>query len=88
MCKPHRRLVSFKELRTEFGIPLCYTQIKRLMFPVSGPALFPLAVRLGPHGNSRVAWYADEIADYVEALEATRALAWKKRQDGANPARV
>lgn len=67
-----RRLVSVKELRTEFGIPLCYTQLKRKMQET--PPTFPLCVRLGPHQNSRVAWYADEIQDYVEALDTTRQL--------------
>lgn len=65
-----RRLVSVKELRTEFGIPLCYTQLKRKM--AENPPTFPQCVKLGRHANSRVAWYADEIADYVEALDATR----------------
>lgn len=67
-----RRLVCFKELKSEFGIPLSYTQIKRKMYPEKGPPTFPLAVRLGFHKNSRVAWYADEIEDYVSALATTR----------------
>lgn len=67
----HRRLVSVKELRTEYGIPLSYTQLKRKMYQ-DEPPTFPLCVKLGAHRNSRVAWYADEIVDYVEGLEATR----------------
>lgn len=65
-----RRLVSVKELKTEFGIPLSYTQIKRKMAEV--PPTFPQCVKLGRHSNSRVAWYADEIEDYVNALATTR----------------
>ena len=67
----HRRLVSVKELRTQFGIPLSYTQLKRKMYE-DAPPTFPLCVKLGGHRNSRVAWYEEEVSDYIEALEATR----------------
>lgn len=66
----HRRLVSVKEVRAEFGVPLSYTQLKRKMAEV--PPTFPLCVKLGRHANSRVAWYADEVSEFVESLEATR----------------
>lgn len=71
MSNEHRRLVCVKELRTEYGIPLSYTQLKRKMYE-DAPPTFPLCVKLGKHPTSRVAWYADEISDYVTTLASTR----------------
>jgi prophage regulatory protein len=57
-----RKLVSRKELRTIYGIPLSFTQIERK----EKAGTFPLHLKCGDHRNSRVAWYADEIEAWID----------------------
>jgi prophage regulatory protein len=56
-----RKLVSRKELRTIYGIPLSFTQIDRKELA----ATFPRKLKLGDDRNSRVAYYADEIENWI-----------------------
>jgi prophage regulatory protein len=53
-----RKLVSKKELKTVYGIPYCFAHIARL----EAAGQFPQRVRLGA---CRVAWYADEIEEWI-----------------------
>lgn len=53
-----RKLVSKRELKSVYGIPYCFTHIARL----EAAGLFPKRVRLGA---CRVAWYADEVDDWI-----------------------
>jgi prophage regulatory protein len=53
-----RKLVSKKELKTQFGIPYCFAHIARL----EKAGQFPKRVRLG---LCRVAWFADEIEEWI-----------------------
>ena len=53
-----RKLVSKKELKTVYGIPYHPTHIARL----EADGLFPTRVQLGA---CRVAWYADEIEEWI-----------------------
>jgi prophage regulatory protein len=53
-----RKLVSKKELKTVYGIPYSFAHIARL----EAAGLFPKRVRLGA---CRVAWYADEIEEWI-----------------------
>jgi prophage regulatory protein len=53
-----RKLVSKKELKTVYGIPYHPAHIARL----EADGLFPTPVRLGA---CRVAWYADEIEEWI-----------------------
>lgn len=66
-CKDFDPLVSRKELRTIYGIPLSYTQLMRKMFPDDGSEpSFPMWVKLGKHPNSRVAWRRSHILEWLE----------------------
>src|SRR6516225_8243216 len=53
-----RKLVSKKELKSIYGIPYSFAHIARL----EAAGQFPSRVRLGA---CRVAWYADEIEDWI-----------------------
>ena len=53
-----RKLVSKKDLKAVYGIPYCFAHIARL--EVAGQ--FPQRVRLGA---CRVAWFADEIEEWI-----------------------
>ncbi len=53
-----RKLVSKKELKTVYGIPYCFAHIARL----EAAEKFPKRIRLGA---CRVAWYADEIEEWI-----------------------
>jgi prophage regulatory protein len=53
-----RKLVSKKELKSIYGIPYSFAHIARL----EAAGLFPRRVRLGA---CRVAWYADEIEEWI-----------------------
>jgi prophage regulatory protein len=55
-----RKLVSKKELKTVYGIPYCFAHIARL----EAAGKFRKRLRLGA---CRVAWYADEIEEWVES---------------------
>lgn len=52
------RIVTFKELKSEFGIPWCRQHIWRL----EKAGLFPLRKRLG---NRRVVWIVIEIVEWL-----------------------
>jgi prophage regulatory protein len=54
-----RKLVSKKELKTVYGIPYCFAHIARL----EAAGEFPKRLRLGA---CRVAWYADEIEEWID----------------------
>jgi prophage regulatory protein len=54
-----RKLVSKKELKTVYGIPYCFAHIARL----EAAGLFPKRLRLGA---CRVAWYAEEIEEWID----------------------
>ena len=53
-----KKLVSKKELRSVYGIPYCFAHIARL----EAAGQFPSRVRLGA---CRVAWYADEVEEWI-----------------------
>ena len=53
-----RKLVSKKELKSVYGIPYCFTHIRRL----EDAGNFPTRVNLG---ECRVAWFADEVEDWI-----------------------
>ena len=55
-----RKLVSKKELKSIYGIPYSFVHIARL----ERIKKFPTRVILG---LCRVAWYADEIEDWIES---------------------
>jgi prophage regulatory protein len=55
-----RKLVSKKELKAVYGIPYCFAHIARL----EGAGKFPKRLRLGA---CRVAWYADEVEDWIDS---------------------
>jgi prophage regulatory protein len=55
-----RKLVSKKELKTVYGIPYCPAHIARL----EAAGEFPRRLRLGA---CRVAWYADEVEEWVDS---------------------
>jgi len=55
-----RRLVSKKELKSIYGIPYSFAHIARL----EKVKKFPIRVNLGA---CRVAWFADEIEDWIES---------------------
>jgi prophage regulatory protein len=55
-----RKLVSKKELKIVYGIPYCFAHIARL----EAAGKFPKRLRLGA---CRVAWYADEIEEWVDS---------------------
>jgi prophage regulatory protein len=55
-----RKLVSKKELKTVYGIPYCFAHVARL----EAAAKFPKRLRLGA---CRVAWYADEIEEWIDS---------------------
>jgi predicted DNA-binding transcriptional regulator AlpA len=61
----HERLVSQKELKSQFGIP--YTRVTLWRLEQIGK--FPR--RVTP-SKRRVAWIASEITDYIDALKASR----------------
>jgi prophage regulatory protein len=52
------KLISKKELKTVYGIPYCFAHIAKLEAADS----FPKRVRLGA---CRVAWYADEVEEWI-----------------------
>ena len=54
-----RKLTSKKDLKLVCGIPYCFAHIARL----EAAGQFPTRVRLGA---CRVAWYADEIEDWID----------------------
>ena len=53
-----RKLVSKKELKSIYGIPYSFAHIARL----EAAGEFPRRVRLG---RCRVAWYADEVEEWM-----------------------
>jgi prophage regulatory protein len=55
-----RKLVSKKDLKTVYGIPYCLPHIARL----EAAGKFPKRLRLGA---CRVAWYADEVEDWIDS---------------------
>jgi len=55
------RMITFKELKTEFGIPWCRQQIWRL----EKAGAFPLRRRLG---NRRIVWIMDEILEWMNRV--------------------
>jgi prophage regulatory protein len=55
-----RKLVSKKELKSVYGIPYCFAHIKRL----EDADKFPKRLQLGA---CRVAWYADEVEEWIES---------------------
>ena len=54
-----RKLVSKKELKSKLGIPYCFAHIARL----EAAGKFPRRLRLGA---CRVAWYEDEVIEWIE----------------------
>lgn len=54
-----RKLVSKKELKLVYGIPYSFTHIARLELA----GLFPKRVKLG---QCRVAWFADEVEEWID----------------------
>ena len=60
-----RKLVSKKELKSVLGIPYCFAHIARL----EAAGEFPLRVTLG---RCRVAWYLDEIVEWIESKARSR----------------
>jgi prophage regulatory protein len=60
-----RKLVSKKELKSVYGIPYCFAHLARLE-AIGG---FPLRVKLGA---CRVAWFADEIEEWIETRPRAR----------------
>ena len=60
-----RKLVSKKELKTVYGIPYCFPHIARL----EKAGEFPKRLQLGA---CRVAWYADEVQDWIELSTARK----------------
>ena len=55
-----RKLVSKKELKSVYGIPYCFAHIARL----EAAGQFPRRKSLGV---CRVAWYADEVEEWIES---------------------
>ena len=53
-----KKLVSKKELKSVYGVPYSFAHIARL----EAAGQFPSRVRLGA---CRVAWYADEIDEWI-----------------------
>jgi prophage regulatory protein len=60
-----RKLVSKKELKGVLGIPYCPAHIARL----EAVGEFPLRVTLG---RCRVAWYLDEVVEWIEGKARSR----------------
>jgi len=63
-----RRLVRYPELKTEFGIPWSRMHVDRQ----EKAGRFPKRVHIGAN---TVAWFADEIAEMLEAAGAERGTA-------------
>ena len=67
-----RKLTSFKDLKSVYGIPYCNTHLKRL----EDAGLFPKRVVLNQRTcrdtgriiNTRVAWWSDEVEAWLDAL--------------------
>jgi prophage regulatory protein len=59
------KLASNKELESVFGIPYCFAHIQRL----EDAGEFPKRLRLGA---CRVAWFEDEISDWIAERAARR----------------
>jgi prophage regulatory protein len=55
-----RKLVSKKELKSLLGIPYCFAHIARL----ETAGQFPRRLKLG---QCRVAWYMDEVVEWIES---------------------
>jgi prophage regulatory protein len=60
-----RKLVSKRELKSIYGIPYCFAHIARLEHAGD----FPQRIRLGA---CRVAWFADEVEDWITERAASR----------------
>ena len=60
-----RKLVSKKELKSVYGIPYCFAHIQRL----EHAGKFPMRLTLGA---CRVAWFADEIEDWIQERASLR----------------
>ena len=60
-----RKLVSKKELKSVLGVPYCFAHIARL----EAAGEFPLRVKLG---QCRVAWYLDEVVEWIESKARSR----------------
>ncbi len=58
-----RRLLSFKQLRQDYGHPYSRTQTWRKARDPNDP--FPAPVSVGPN---RTAWFSDEYEAWVESL--------------------
>jgi prophage regulatory protein len=63
--KTDRRLLDYKALRRERGIPWTRIHISRL----EATGKFPLHINVGA---SSIAWFADEIDDFLELKAAER----------------
>jgi len=63
-----RKLISKKELKTVYGIPYCFAHIARL----EAAGKFPKRLRLGA---CRVAWYANEIEEWIDGRPRASAAA-------------
>ena len=74
-----RKLVSKKELKSIYGIPYSFAHIARL----EAAGQFPKRLRLGA---CRVAWYADEIEEWIDALPGSPLLT-PYRASGGTPLR-
>lgn len=59
------KLVSKKQLKTDFGIPYSFQHIWRL----EQAGKFPKRLRIGAN---RVAWLYDEIVEWIEEWKARR----------------
>jgi prophage regulatory protein len=55
-----RKLISKKELKSVYGIPYCPAHIARL----EAAGKFPKRRQLGA---CRVAWYADEVEEWIDS---------------------
>jgi predicted DNA-binding transcriptional regulator AlpA len=63
-----RKVVTFKQLKSLFGIPYSRTHIDRL----EEAGIFPPSFGLSHHRNSRRVWWQHEIIAWLEA-QAQRA---------------
>jgi predicted DNA-binding transcriptional regulator AlpA len=67
-AQPSKRLLGWKDLRAEKGVPWSRAQIDR----AEAREEFPRRIRLGLSQNARVAWIESEIDAWIERWRAVR----------------
>jgi predicted DNA-binding transcriptional regulator AlpA len=66
-----KKVVNFKRLKSDYGVPYSRSHIMRLM----PAARFPRAFKLGDDRNSPLVWWEEDIINWLEARAALSATA-------------